>query len=266
MVLPSKKLAAMATNQKKMLLKSQASTAAVTDLGKLGQLQLQIFDEAELDAARLSAHGFGKPASDAFMTRLHAAGASRPLGRPGPDWKANLRWLSHVFPVFEEVVGCGVGPSVRAATLGALPRPTPLLVTGVEAQEVASFMRAVAKALDVAFFELDVVPMTSSACSRPGMVLTTLAFGSDSHSAVANPVGFSDLGFMDSRSEMQLAQCFGKLLRVDDAQMAHDPNAPGVHFDASFIRWILSCRDINRVPAEILNECHVIRVSPHRGS
>lgn len=256
----------MAQNQEKLRQGSQTSLPSDARPGKLDRRQLQIFDEAELNATRSSAHKVRELVSETFMARLCAAGSHRPMIPPGPAWKANLEWLSHVFPGFEEIVEIGISPSLRAATLGALPRPTPLLVTGAATQEVDTFVRAVAGALDVAFFQFDVATVIGSTCNRPSTVLTTLAFGTVSHAAVANPVGSAHLGPLHTQSEMQSAECLAKLLSVDDAQMMRDPNVPDVHFDASFIRWILSCTDIDQVPVEILNQCHVMRVSPRRGS
>lgn len=256
----------MAQNQEKLRQGSQTSLPSDARLGKLDRRQLQIFDETELDAARYSAHGFVESASGTFMARLCAAGSCRPMMPPGPAWKANLEWLSHVFPGYEEVVESGIGPSLRAATLGALPRPTPLLLTGTTAQEVATFLRAVAGALDVAFFQFDVAEVAGSAYNQPSTVLTTLAFGTESHAAVANPIGSAHLGLLGTPSELQSVEYLAKLLNVDDAQMSQDPAVPDIHFDASFVRWILSCTSIDHVPLAILNQCHVMRASPRRNS
>ena len=256
----------MAENQEKLRLKSQTSKRAVTPTAESDRQQLRIFHEAELVAARSSTPGFGKSASEAFIARLRASGSSRPLIPPVPTWEANLEWLSHVFPGFEEVVEFGIAPSLRAATLGALPRPTPLLVTGATAKEVVAFVRAVAGALHIPFFQFDVAAVTGSTCGQPSKVLTALAFGTDSHAGVANPVGLAHLGLLCTQSELQSAEYLVRLLNVEHAQMAQDPEVPDVHFDASFVRWFLSCTDIDHVPPGILNQCHVMRVSPPRYS
>lgn len=122
-------------------------------LGERDQRRLRIFHEAELVAVRASAQGLGKPASETFMARLCAAGSTRPLIPPVPTWEANLEWLSHVFPKFEEVVESGIRPSLQTAVRGGLQRPTPLLLTGTTEQEVVAFVGAVARVLDLPFFE-----------------------------------------------------------------------------------------------------------------
>ena len=262
----SRKVAAMAENQENLRHKSQTSAHAATPAVQSHCRRLRIFNEAELVAASTSTTGVGQSRSGAFIARLQATGSSRPLIPPVPTWKANLEWLHHVFPGFEEVLEFGVAPSLRAAASGALPRPTPLLVTGATAQEVATFVRAVAGALDVAFFQFDVAAVAGSTCSQPSAVLTTLAFGTESHAAVANPTGSAHLGLLGTPSELQSMEYLAKLLNVDDARMAQDPAVPEIHFDASFVKWILSCTSIDHVPPAILNQCHVMRASPSRNS
>ena len=252
----------MAKNQENLQLKSQVLKRVSTPAAQADRRQLRIFHEAELVAARATAPSFGQSVSEVFIARLSAAGSSRPLIAPVLTWKANLEWLSHVFPEFEEVVEFGIAPSLRAATLGALPRPTPLLVTGATEQKMVTFVRAVAGALNVPFFRFDVAEVTDSTCGHPSKVLTALAFGTGSHAGVANPVGLAHLGLLCTPSELQTVEYLAKLLNVDDAQMAQDPVISGIHFDASFVRWILSCTDIDHVPPSVLNQCHVMRVSP----
>lgn len=116
------------------------------------------------------------------------------------------------------------------------------------------------------FFQFDVAKVAGSASNRPSALFTALAFGTDSRAAVANPVGLAQLGLLYTPSELQSAEYLARLLNVEDAQMAQDPEVPDVHFDASFVRWILACTDMDHVPPRILNQCHVMRVSPPRYS
>ena len=229
----SKTVAAMAQRHDELRQGSQTSIPADASMGALDRRCLRIFHEAELAAAHASANRLGEAEAVAFMARLWAAGSSRPLIPPVPTWEANLEWLSHVFPKFEEVVESSIRPSLRTAAQGGLPRPTPLLVTGAAEQEMVAFAGAVARALDVPFFQFDVAAATDSTCNRSSTTFTTLAFGTESHIAVANPVGLANLGRLRTRSEVQSAEHLATLLDIDDGQRAQDPFAQGIHFDAS---------------------------------
>lgn len=61
-------------------------------------------------------------------------------------------------------------------------------------------MGAVARVLDLPFLRVDKQGAADPTCSQPSAVITALAFGTDSHTAAANPIGLANLGRMRTPS------------------------------------------------------------------
>lgn len=138
----------------------------------------------------------------------------------------------------------------------------PLLIAGLGKPEWDAFVCAVARALALPWFWVDVGDTSDASRPQSSAVFTTLAFGTASHAAVANPIGMAHLGPLQAPSDVQRADDFAAWLRVDAAQSACDPCVPNVRFNASFVRWLLWCSDLARVPTAILNNSQVLRVTP----
>ena len=259
-------LAKMAIVQKKQLFFSQKPEPAeplvkVFDMQELAA-QIEMLDTGDSDT---------RPRIKATIKKLADAGEMRSLSAPKLGWSDLLHVFAEMHPNFTEVIETNVRPSLAIAAAGGTSRPAPALLLGSPGVGKSFFAECLAFHLEIPHKKVDMAAETNGSAlagsssfwsnSAPGELFKLLAFGAPGKEPTANPLVFVDE--IDKVSgDMRFNPLSGlySLLEVESAIQFEDQSIPGVHIDASHIRWLLACNCARDLPAPILSRLHVFEI------
>lgn len=197
------------------------------------------------------------------IRRLHALGPTRTLRRPPDDWSAGLERLTVESPNFHRVIRSMIRPHLAMTSRGIRHRLPPILLVGPPGIGKTHFIRGLQRVMDVPALFVDMAAETSSstlcgtstfwANASGGRVFSMLAWGESGQEAVANPLVLIDEIDKVSADRYDPRAGLYSLLEAETAASFEDQAIPGVKFDASNIRFLLTANDASLIPAPLLS-------------
>jgi ATP-dependent Lon protease len=250
-------------------------TAPKTD-GEHMVASLQIFDEKKLTelATTLPAMQVDEDTrrkTHAILKQIAAHGAERWRSQPAEDWLIQCETLARRFPNFKEVVERAVRPHLALIEHGAkTARMPPLLLIGPAGVGKSAFARALAELLRTSTLFLDMASATTSAelagsstfwaNSKPGRLLCALGWGEAGQHPYADPIVVLDEIDKVSAEKYDPIGPLYALLEPSTARRFEDQALPGLCFDASLVRWVLTANELQSIPDPIVSRTLVFHI------
>jgi hypothetical protein len=208
-----------------------------------------------------------------MLQRIRSLGPYRRRAQPAFAWRIELERLGQEFPNFADVVEDVVRPHLALLSRGAFrARLPPVLLLGPPGVGKTAFARHLAGLLGSAFIASDFATATNNGDLagsssywqnwQPGQVLKALGWGLPGQAAVADPVVLIDEVDKVTSDRYDPRGALYSLLEADTARRFEDACLPGISFDASLVRWILTCNDLRAIPQPILSRTRVFDIRP----
>ncbi|MGJ7579768.1 AAA family ATPase [Variovorax sp. RHLX14] len=274
------KSAVMAIKQLNDLQKAAPTVKVVSHEERDAGVEIFSLDDitaAAENVALLSSDENSRSRLKATLARLLETSTVRPYVVPNPAWQGQLDEMREAFPNFQTAIDELIEPSFAIAAAGGRARPAPLLLVGPPGIGKSYFSSLLAGVLKTPMFKVDLASATAGSSidglavhwgnSTPGEVFRTLAFGRAGVKATACPVGF-----LDEIDKVGGNKCYDplgplySLLEVESSRNFEDQSLPGIRIDASHVRWIGCCNELDMIPKPILSRFHIVHVIAPTGA
>lgn len=274
------KSAVLALKQMKDLAKSKPIIKVISHEERDAGVEIFSLDDitaAAENAALLTSDEHSKSRLKATLTRLLETGTVRPYVVPGAAWQGHLEEMRENFPNFLIAIDEVLEPSFAIAAFGGRARPAPLLLVGPPGIGKSYFSSLIAGVLKTPMFKVDLASATAGSSidglavhwgnSTPGELFRTLAFGRAGVKATACPVGFLDeIDKVGGNKRYDPLGPLYSLLEVESSRNFEDQSLPGIRIDASHVRWIGCCNELDMIPKPILSRFHIVHVIAPTGA
>jgi hypothetical protein len=206
------------------------------------------------------------------LERLALSGTSRPVATPAAGWHKQLDDFAQAFPNFSEVIETVLYPHVALCAKGLQHRLAPILLAGGPGIGKTRFSNAMAELLGTPpplFVSMAAETNSSTLAgsstfwsnSSPGQLFEYIAWGRAGHPPVANGLVILDeVDKANTTGYSALGPLFS-LLEEHTARHFADQSLPDLVFDASHLRIIATCNDLEEVPAPLRSRMLVFRIS-----
>ncbi len=247
----------------------------------LNRTTIQVFDPGLTDAVAsiqsMSIDSEARQKMQVALKKLLVHGTTRPRSQPDQAWSRDLATLRLEFPGFAEVVDQVVRPHLSLIAAGARRvRMPPILLVGPPGVGKTAFARGLAELFGTGCLSIDMASATNGAAlagsstfwanSQPSQLFCAIAFGIHGHPPYADPVIVLDEVDKVSTDRYDPLGPLFTLLEQETARNFEDQALPGLVFDASLVRWILTANDIGRIPEPILSRVLIYTIGPPTGN
>lgn len=206
------------------------------------------------------------------LERLARSGMQRPLVSPADDWPQRMAAFAESFPNFQEVIETAIRPHIALCAAGLSHRLAPILLVGTPGIGKTRFANALSDLLGVPpplfvsmAAETNASTLAGSSTfwsnSSPGQLFESLAWGRGGHSPVANGLIILDEIDKAKTSGYSVLGPLYALLEEHTARNFEDQSLPDLVFDASHVRLIATCNDLDQVPAPLQSRMLVFHIS-----
>lgn len=206
------------------------------------------------------------------LERLALSGTCRPLAAPPVDWHKRLDDFVRAFPNFSDVIETAIYPHVALCATGLQHRLAPILLVGGPGIGKTRFSNAMAELLGTPpplFVSMAAETNSSTLAgsstfwsnSSPGQLFESIAWGRAGHSPVANGLLILDEVDKSNTTGYSALGPLYSLLEEHTARHFVDQSLPDLIFDASRLRIIATCNDVEEVPAPLRSRMLVFHIT-----
>jgi hypothetical protein len=237
---------------------------------------VKVFDITMINAALrgLSTGGIEREATQrlvAMLQRIRERGPYRARSQPLFTWKVEIEQLRTEHPNFAMVIDTVIRPHLALLARGARRlRMPPVLLVGGPGVGKTAFARRVARLFGSTFAALDLATASNGgdlagsstfwSNFQPGLLLKAIGWGLPGREAVCDPVILLDEVDKVSADRYDPHGPLFGLLEPASAEHFEDQSLPGVPFDASNVRWILTANDASGIPSPIVSRTQVFEI------
>lgn len=246
----------------------------------LNRTTIQVFDPGLADAVAsiqsMSIDSDARQKMQMALKKLLVFGTTRPKSQPDHTWSTKLAALRLEFPGLTEVLDQVIKPHLSLIAAGARRvRMPPILLVGPPGLGKTAFARRLAELFGTGCLSIDMASATNGAAlagsstfwanSQPSQLFSAIAFGIHGHPPYADPVIVLDEVDKVSTDRYDPLGPLFTLLEQETARKFEDQALPGLVFDASLVRWILTVNEIGRIPEPILSRVLIYKTEPPTG-